>query len=85
MVTNLEMRGNIEDLPDILTVDDLQKILGISRSMAYRLIRSEEIKHLRIGRIIRIPKRYLVDFIYKAPYNEGVVVSNPSVISKEVV
>ena len=49
--------------PDILTVSDLQKLLNISRSTAYRLIENGEIRCIRVGRTIRIPKRFIADFI----------------------
>lgn len=49
--------------PDILTVSDLQKLLNIGRSTAYRLIENGEIRCIRVGRTIRIPKRFVADFI----------------------
>ena len=67
--------------PDLLTTDDLQKALGIGRTLAYRLINNGEIKHLRIGKNIRIPKRYIMDFISGACYNNG---SGKSAVEKEV-
>ena len=57
------------EFPDLLSVEDLQKALGIGRTMAYRLINSGEIKHLRIGKSIKIPKRYLIDFVLSSCYN----------------
>ena len=66
------------DLPDVLTVDDLQNALGIGRSTAYRLIRRGDIRHLRIGRNIKIPRRYLVDYIEAACYNSAVATDNLS-------
>ena len=58
-----------ESIPDILTVQQLQKILGIGRKAAYDLIQENKIKHIRIGRNIRIPKRCLLDFIENSCYN----------------
>ena len=49
--------------PDMLTVSDLQKLLNIGRSTAYRLIENGEIRCIRVGRTIRIPKRFVADFI----------------------
>jgi len=51
------------DLPDVLTVTDLQKVLQIGRSAAYKLIQTGQLKHIRIGRSIRIPKAFLLEFI----------------------
>jgi len=65
------------DLPDVLTVEELQAALSIGRSTAYRLIQSGQILHLRIGKNIKIPRRYLVDYIETACYNNSVAI-NPS-------
>ena len=66
------------DLPDVLTMKNLQSALGIGRTTAYRLVRDGDIRHLRIGRNIKIPRRYLVDYIESACYNGGIATSPPS-------
>jgi excisionase family DNA binding protein len=53
----------IEKLPLTLRVDDLMPILGIGRNTAYRLVRTGEIRSIRIGRQIRIPRQFLIDFL----------------------
>ena len=53
----------IEKLPLTLRVDDLMPILGIGRNTAYRLVRTGEIRSIRIGRQIRIPHQFLIDFL----------------------
>ena len=53
----------MKDYPDLMTVKDIQSVLQIGRSTAYKLIQSGELASLRIGSIYRIPKRYLNDFI----------------------
>lgn len=54
---------DLSNVPDVLTIHDLQSLLNIGRSTAYRLVRQGMIGHVRIGKVIRIPKRYVVDFI----------------------
>ncbi|MCL2400436.1 MAG: helix-turn-helix domain-containing protein [Defluviitaleaceae bacterium] len=66
------------DFPDVLSIDDVQKALRIGRSMAYKLVNNGEIRHLRIGRLIKIPKQYLVDYIHGGCYSSGVVAGNLS-------
>ncbi|WP_101909234.1 helix-turn-helix domain-containing protein [Marasmitruncus massiliensis] len=44
------------DLPDVLAVSDIQQALGIGRAAAYKLVGENKIKHIRIGKIIKIPK-----------------------------
>jgi excisionase family DNA binding protein len=51
------------DLIDLMTVDELAKILRISRFKAYKLISQKEIDVVRCGRSIRIPYRELKRFI----------------------
>jgi excisionase family DNA binding protein len=57
--------------PDLMTIEDLQKACGIGRTTAYRLINSGAIKHLRLGKVIKIPRRYLIAFVLSACYTEG--------------
>ena len=64
--------------PELMGVSDVQNALGIGRSMAYRLINDGKIKHIRIGRVIKIPKRYLIDFIKDSCYNNPIATGNPS-------
>jgi len=54
---------------DLLDISDLQEVLDVGRSMAYRLISSGEINHFKVGKKIRIPKRELVDYIERSCYN----------------
>ena len=56
---------DLHDLPMTLGVEDLMPILGIGRNTAYELIRSGQIRSIRIGRQIRIPRDALLDFLRK--------------------
>ena len=53
----------IDDLPDVLTVTQLAKVLRISKNTAYKLIREGRIRITRLGRIIRISKHDLLIFV----------------------
>ena len=39
------------------TVNEIARILGVSRTQAYRLVQEDLFKSVRIGNAIRIPKR----------------------------
>ena len=52
-----------DQLPLVLSVDELTKILGIGRNTAYDLIRCGRIRSVRIGHKIRIPKDSLLEFL----------------------
>lgn len=54
----------VENYSDLLTVDDLRKVLGnIGKNKAYELLKSNSIQHLRIGRKYKIPKKAVVDYL----------------------
>lgn len=54
---------DFDSVPDVLTLSDLQNVLQIGRSTAYRLIRTKEVRSIRIGRCIRIPKQFLAEYV----------------------
>ena len=56
---------NLHDLPMTLRVEELMPILGIGRNTAYELIRSGQIRSIRIGRQSRIPRDALLEFLQK--------------------
>jgi len=56
---------DLHELPVTLRVEDLMPILGIGRNTAYELIRSGQIRSIRIGRQIRIPRDALLEFLRK--------------------
>ena len=62
----------LEQFPDILTVKDLQDILSVGRNKAYAILHSGELQYITIGRQIRIPKKYLLDYLQKLSYNNDV-------------
>lgn len=53
----------LEDYKDVLTVQEVQKILKIGRNSIYKLLKNNEIKHICIGKKIIIPKQYVIDFL----------------------
>ena len=59
----------LEQFPDILTVKELQAVLSIGRSKAHAILHSGELQYITIGRQIRIPKKYLLDYLQKMSYN----------------
>lgn len=51
------------DLPVVLSVVQLSKVLGIGRNTAYDLVRCGRIKSVRVGRQIRISRSSLLEFL----------------------
>lgn len=54
---------SIETLPMTLSVEELMPILGIGRNTAYALVRNGQIRSIRIGKQIRIPRDAVVEFL----------------------
>lgn len=52
-----------ESYPDVITVSELCEMLDISKKLAYRLLDSQEIRSVRVGRIFRIPKAAVIDYL----------------------
>ena len=62
-INRIERRLNMfDEYPDILTVSDIQRALGIGRNTAYKLLKSKQIKSIRIGNKYKIPKRCLIAY-----------------------
>ena len=63
------MEKNLAEYGDILRPEDVQKILHVGRNTVYRYLAEGTIKSIRIGNQYRgnqyrVPKLYLIDFIY---------------------
>jgi excisionase family DNA binding protein len=56
---------SFENLPLVLHVKELAEVLSISQNTAYALVRSEQIRSIRTGRIYRIPKDALIEYLSK--------------------
>ena len=52
-----------DDIPLIMTVEDLMPILLIGRSTAYKLVRSGKLKTFRVEKQIRISRDALIEYI----------------------
>lgn len=55
---------SLDDLPLTLRVEDLMPVLDIGRNTAYELVRSGQIRSIRIGRQIRIFKSDLLAYLH---------------------
>ena len=54
-----------DQLPLIMSVEEMAEILGIGRNTAYDLIRKRKIKGVHVGRQIRVTKEALRTFLSK--------------------
>lgn len=51
--------------PDVLNVKQLCEVLDIGKNTAYKLLKSGNIKALRIGVVYKIPKREVIKYLTK--------------------
>ncbi len=49
---------------DVLLPEDVQKILHTGRNTVYNYLSEGKIRSIKIGRKYKIPKLYLLEFIY---------------------
>jgi excisionase family DNA binding protein len=61
---------DIQSLPAILTVEQLQDFLGISRPKAYELVHTKGFPTVRIGRAIRVPREALMQWLKREQQGE---------------
>ena len=52
-----------KDYPDLLSIDQMCAILGISNKTGYRLLHEGKINCLKVGRSYRIPKVHLLTYL----------------------
>ena len=54
----------LTEYKDVLTPEDVQKILYTGRNTVYGYLADGTIKSIKVGGKYRIPKLYLLEFIY---------------------
>ena len=54
---------SFDELTLTLRVEELMPILGIGRNTAYELVRSGQIRSIKVGKQIRIPKEALREYL----------------------
>ena len=51
-----------ENLPDVVTVNDIRSFLGVGITAAYEIINNDKFTHLNLGRKKGIPKGEFLDW-----------------------
>ena len=59
------------EYPDVLTPQQVQEMLGVGQRMAYQLLREGKIQNVRMGRLYRVPKAAVIDYLYSGKVAEG--------------
>ena len=61
---NMEYTNMLAEYNDILKPEDVQKILRTGRNTVYNYLKDGTIKSIMIGGRYKIPKLYLLEFMY---------------------
>ncbi len=60
----MEYTKMFSEYNDVLLPQDLQKILQTGRNTVYNYLKKGKIRSLKIGGAYKIPKLYLLEFLY---------------------
>ena len=60
---------NYDDLPLVLDVSDIRRIMGISRASAYELVHTPGFPAFRSGRLIKVSKKAFFDWMAQGAGN----------------
>lgn len=52
------------DYPDVLTPQQVQEMLGVGQRLTYQLLREGKIQNVRMGKLYRVPKAAVIDYLY---------------------
>ena len=58
-----EITPMFTEFKDVVTVDDVTKMLHVSRVTVYKLLKSGRIRALKVGKKYIIPKQSIIDFL----------------------
>ncbi len=53
----------LKEYPDILSVEQVSEVLGVSPKTCYKILRNGDICSLKVGRSYRIPKAHLFTYL----------------------
>ncbi len=56
-------RSVLKDYPDILTVEEMSRALGISTKTGYKILKEDKINYIKVGRSYKIPKAHLLSYM----------------------
>ncbi len=52
----------LKDFPDLLDINQLSELLGVSTKTGYKMLKNGKIHALKVGRAYRIPKANVLSF-----------------------
>lgn len=58
------MQGNDSDV--LYTIDEVMELLKLTRATVHGLIKSGKLKAVKIGRLLRVPRKFYLEFLEKS-------------------
>lgn len=55
-------RVMLQEYPDVMNIDDLCRLLAVSKKTAYKLLKDGELGCIKVGREYRIAKAHLLTY-----------------------
>ena len=56
-------RSVLKDYPDVMTVEEMSRALGVCSKTGYRLLQNGNVRHLKLGRSYRVPKAHVLEYM----------------------
>lgn len=53
-----------KNYPDVVNVEQMSEMLGISTKTTYQLLKTNTISHFKIGRVYKIPKYNILTYLH---------------------
>lgn len=51
--------------PDVVSIDEIQQMLRIGKNAVYDLLKSKQLKSIKVGKRYIVPRKYVIDFLLK--------------------
>ena len=71
-MSKIRHTGSMNELPLVLEVSDIQRIMGISRATAYELVHKPDFPAFRSGRLIRISRESFFEWMARNRIGEPI-------------
>ena len=54
----------LKKYPAVLSISDVAEILNVTPATVRRHIKTNDLPHIKVGRLVRIPKDSLIDYLH---------------------
>ena len=62
------MEELLNNYPAVLSISHVAEILNITAATVRRHIKKNDIPHIKVGRLVRIPKDSLIDYLHETSH-----------------